>query len=192
MPANTSKGWPYILPADNVADYPVTSQALANFADAAVPYAQAAGQATVTLASGTGTVAVTFPASRFSVAPLVQATKSSGNGATIPVVPYVGSITTTGFTLGCAGGTYAGSVLHNWQAVQMLTSAAPGVLAAVDGTTGRVVTCHTDGCDNGGLPIPLLVPDGSDPDIPTPTDYVCGVCGQPIDDVAEVAGGVTP
>ena len=30
MPANTPNGWPYILPADNVTDYPVTDQAKAN------------------------------------------------------------------------------------------------------------------------------------------------------------------
>ena len=34
MPATTPKGWPYVLPADNIADYPITSQALATKADA--------------------------------------------------------------------------------------------------------------------------------------------------------------
>src|ERR1700759_5004398 len=130
MPANTSKGWPYVLPTDNVADYPVTSQALATMAEAVVPYAQAAGQATPTMTNGTGSVAVTFPASRFSQPPLVQATKQSGNGATIPVALYVSAVTTTGFTLSSAGVTYSGAILSNWWAVQMLTAAAPGLLEA--------------------------------------------------------------
>ena len=43
MPANTSKGWPYVLATDNVADYPTTSQALATMLDASVPYAQQLG-----------------------------------------------------------------------------------------------------------------------------------------------------
>lgn len=44
----------------------------------------------------------------------------------------------------------------------------------------RVLTCHTDGCGNADAPIRLDVPD-------TVTSFVCGVCGQPIDDVADAA-----
>jgi hypothetical protein len=45
-----------------------------------------------------------------------------------------------------------------------------------------LVTCHTDGCDNAGITIPLDPPilDGA----PVVVDVVlCGVCGQTITDV---------
>ena len=36
-------------------------------------------------------------------------------------------------------------------------------------------TCHTPECGNEGAPITLNVPEG--------TPWICGVCGQPIEDV---------
>lgn len=42
----------------------------------------------------------------------------------------------------------------------------------------RVVTCHTEGCENDGVAISLAVPD----DVAA---YVCGPCHAPIDDVVE-------
>jgi hypothetical protein len=43
-------------------------------------------------------------------------------------------------------------------------------------------TCHTEGCENAGVPITLLVPE----DV---SAYQCGACGEPIDDVLPVHGG---
>lgn len=40
------------------------------------------------------------------------------------------------------------------------------------------VTCHTEGCANGGIPISLEY----DPASP-PQAVVCGVCGKPITDI---------
>jgi hypothetical protein len=37
-------------------------------------------------------------------------------------------------------------------------------------------TCHTDGCANADHPITMLVIPGS--------SWICGVCGQPIEDVS--------
>lgn len=49
------------------------------------------------------------------------------------------------------------------------------------------VTCHTDGCENNGIP---LVMDLTYPDFdtgePVRVDIViCGPCGQPITDIVE-------
>lgn len=50
-----------------------------------------------------------------------------------------------------------------------------------------LATCHTEGCDNAGYPIPVILqrlPDGSvDPD----AYYECGVCWQRITDVVEMS-----
>jgi len=42
-----------------------------------------------------------------------------------------------------------------------------------------VATCHTAGCGNADYTAQIYVPAD-----PTPPDVVCGVCGQPIGDVA--------
>ena len=44
----------------------------------------------------------------------------------------------------------------------------------------RVLTCHTDGCENAGVAIPVQMPaDGG---------AACGACGQPITDITDTAG----
>jgi hypothetical protein len=74
------------------------------------------------------TVAVTFPAGRFSVPPLVFVTK---NYASSPKdTPYAISVTTSGFTLGVysgdgSAGTAATSPIF-WEAIQMTATAAAG------------------------------------------------------------------
>jgi hypothetical protein len=45
----------------------------------------------------------------------------------------------------------------------------------------RVVTCHTHGCGNGEIPIPLPVENIEHPSVQ------CGVCGQFITDIKESA-----
>lgn len=42
-------------------------------------------------------------------------------------------------------------------------------------------TCHAEGCGNNGEPIAITVPDVTDPNV------ACGVCGQTITDLGEVA-----
>jgi hypothetical protein len=37
------------------------------------------------------------------------------------------------------------------------------------------VTCHTDGCPNADIAIPVEIPDGA--------VVACGCCGQPITDI---------
>lgn len=129
MPANTPKGFPYVLPADNVADYPATSQGLAVKLDAAVPFAIAAGVATINMNGNTsGTAGIAFPAGLFTVPPIVTVTKAlQGGGKTIP---NVSSITKDGAIaqLVSADGTAygAGAYPVHWIAIQQTPTAAPG------------------------------------------------------------------
>lgn len=104
-----------ILGAVGVDDYP------------GAPFAEAAGQVTVTVANGSisGTQAVSFPAGRFTIAPLVTVT---GAGTTI----FVGSasgVTTSGCTINARhidAGTPGGSPVMTWHAKQMTSTSAAG------------------------------------------------------------------
>lgn len=81
----------------------------------------AAGQVTT---AASGVTAVTFPAGRFTTAPLVFLSSSHAN----PTVPYLsGSATSTGFNVSLytvAGAQVVGTV--RWFAVQMTAVAAAG------------------------------------------------------------------
>ncbi|GAT87960.1 hypothetical protein CVCC1112_2619 [Paenarthrobacter nicotinovorans] len=89
---------------------------------------RAAGRVTVGISnSAHGFVDITFPAGRFSVAPVVMATKQSDSAA--KYVPYVMSVTANG----CRIGLYAGdgtastqSLVVGWTAVQMSANSATG------------------------------------------------------------------
>jgi hypothetical protein len=89
---------------------------------------RAAGRATVTITnSANGFVDVTFPAGRFSLAPVVTATKQSDAAA--KYVPYVMNVTTNGFRLGVYAGdglTTSQAVVVGWTAVQMSATSATG------------------------------------------------------------------
>jgi hypothetical protein len=95
-----------------------------------LPVRVAAGSTTVTLtASGADFTAVTFPASRFTVAPLVFATVSSGAAGTSKFVPRVLAVTTTGANVYVYTGdatSATGSVSVSWLAVQMTATTAAG------------------------------------------------------------------
>jgi hypothetical protein len=58
-----------------------------------------------------------------------------------------------------------------------------------DPVSTNTVTCHTDGCDNNGVPIEMTL-SWTETDIDgqlvqhTVSGVVCGVCGQPITDIA--------
>ena len=100
-----------ILPAADVND--VLNPATANH----IPRAVAAGRATVPGTIG-ATTAVTFPAGRFTSAPVVTATLNSSSGSHNYNAPRVFNVTATGFSLLTSiSTTTAGEI--NWIAVQM-------------------------------------------------------------------------
>jgi hypothetical protein len=128
MPGYTTKGVPYILGADSASTIDDTSLLLANFIEAYMPFRVAAGSGTVTLTSASnGTTAITFPTSRFTIAPLVFCTLQNTNGPT--VTARASSITTSGFTLYVStgnNGTTSATITAAWWAVQMTTTTAAG------------------------------------------------------------------
>ena len=92
-----------------------------------VPFRYAQGTVNVTVSGAGGTASVTFPASRFTVAPMIQVTKSSAAAA--KYVPYYTSVTASGCTVGLyAGDGSSASVTQpvTWTAMQMLSGAAAG------------------------------------------------------------------
>lgn len=91
------------------------------------PYREASGSVTVTSSGVGGTATVTFPASRFSVAPLVQVSKNGGGLA--KYIPYVTGTTSSATTVGIYSGdgtSGSGNVAVAWHAIQMTSSAAAG------------------------------------------------------------------
>jgi hypothetical protein len=97
------------------------------------PFSQAAGTVAASATSGSTSaplfwdtgVTVTFPAGRFSVAPIVTASASL---ATALTWSSIDSVTSTGFTVRAVRvGSYPGSgTTHRWQATQMTSSSASG------------------------------------------------------------------
>lgn len=100
----------------------VTPSTLRNSAN--IPYSMAAGTGT---SSGSGLVTVTFPTSRFSVAPRVTGVQQQQTGGTLGIC-YIEAVTSTNFKFGLY--TLAGGLINsgtiNWMAVQMSSSAASG------------------------------------------------------------------
>ena len=92
------------------------------------PLRMAAGQVAVvsTIAHGTGvTASVTFPAGRFSVAPIVTATPGGSARLSVAVL----AVSTTGCTIridNFSGGTASGITALSWMAVQMTSGSASG------------------------------------------------------------------
>lgn len=83
------------------------------------PYSEAMGRGVATPASGVATV--TFPSGRFSVAPVITVTSTSG------AIPVVVSVSATSFTCRQANSTgsqVAGVI--DWRAAQMTSSTAGG------------------------------------------------------------------
>ncbi len=128
MPGTSTKGYPYILGTDTADTIDDTSLALANKLEAVVPFAMSSGTVNVTLtASTSGTATVTFPAGRFSVAPLVQLTKNSSNAAASLTIPMVTAVSASSMTVALyATATQTVTVAVHWWAVQMTTAAANG------------------------------------------------------------------
>lgn len=95
-----------------------------------LPYAMAAGTVSVTLSGvAVDSAAITFPASRFAVAPIVTVTIANGPSGTSKFVPRVIGATASGASVYVYTGdatTATGSVVVNWTAVQMTDVAAAG------------------------------------------------------------------
>lgn len=128
--SSTSKGYPYIQGTQNASLIDDYALELANKLEAAVPQAVAAGTATITLtATSSATTTISYPTSRFSVAPMIQVTKVSGAGSAIPLVPMVTANSSTGATIGLyhpSGTNVSVAVVVHWVAIQMTTSTANG------------------------------------------------------------------
>jgi hypothetical protein len=104
-------------------------------ANPAVPFAMAAGTATLTVASGANnaSMAITFPAGRFSVAPKLIVSMSNAPGNSQSFIPRSYNETATGATVAIyiapfATNTAPGGFSLNidWVAVQMTAAAAAG------------------------------------------------------------------
>ena len=138
----TSKGWPYIDPELYFRAFPAYTQQLATkldnadvaaainaastaqaAADTAIAAAarMSAGSAAISITSAAGgTVSVTFPAGRFTAAPIVQVSRASAGLA--KYIPYVASVTASGCVLGLYSGdgtTGGGSSSLAWFAYQI-------------------------------------------------------------------------
>jgi hypothetical protein len=91
-----------------------------------VSFAMSAGSGTT---NGSGVLTVTFPASRFTQAPLIVATVSSTSGSLYATTLAHASVTTTGATIFSGNSTNAAvraSVPLNWLALQMTSAASNG------------------------------------------------------------------
>ena len=98
-----------------------------------LPFAMAAGTATITVAAaaaGNGsTGVVTFPAGRFTRAPVVTAQVVTGSGSGWAISHFIWGIHAGGFTFRCTPTVNFGSSVAievHWHAVQMSSSAAAG------------------------------------------------------------------
>ena len=129
MTASTTKGWPYVLPADAIADYPVTSQAIATKADASIPFALAAGAVTCNFPNATQStpVTVTLPVGRFTVAPAIFFGTQSAlfAGMYFPRLSGPNSAASFQVVLNAAA-AQSGTQSVTWLAVQMGAGAMPG------------------------------------------------------------------
>jgi hypothetical protein len=113
----------------NVATYPNQLVNVVSGVSRPIAYAVSSGSVTIGAPAALNTlatVAVTFPASRFTQAPLVQITTVTSN--TNPRAVKADAITTAGFTAGqwqLAGGTFQSTSAH-WSAVQITSAASAG------------------------------------------------------------------
>ena len=87
-----------------------------------IPFRTAAGSV-----SASGGVTVTFPAGRFTVAPLVYASPNAV-GANAFAQPITGNVTTSSFTIENLASNTGGviSFVTHWKAIQMTSGAASG------------------------------------------------------------------
>lgn len=117
MTGTTAKGFPYVQPADAVADYPTVSQDLAQKIDDSVPTGRASGRTTT--AAG-GSVAVTFPVGRFTATPSITLGLAPSALPSVMWQAYATGATANGFTLrGHTSSALGGAAMDvSWQAEQ--------------------------------------------------------------------------
>jgi len=124
-------------------------------------------------------MAVTFAAGRFTQTPIVTtAAVGAGYGASGHAGASTTGVTIRGYNPQGSGWT----ISVDWHAIQALAGSGPGGLTIEPmAAAAYVVTCHTEGCENAGVPMPVAW----DADIDGPeVRAVCGVCGEPITDTA--------
>ena len=122
-------GIPYPDGTERVRDGDNAMGAIANYLDAlataGIPYRMAAGRVTINVsASATGFTAVTFPAGRFTQAPIVTLVHNTAN-----YTPAYFGTTTSGFNAYARhvdNASATATVTGDWTATQMLAGAAPG------------------------------------------------------------------
>lgn len=186
--------WPYPTAASTV-DVPRDVKALADAVDATVkghydtwspwgaavakvPYAVHCNKVAVVDhgANGATSAAHTFPGGRFTQVPVIVCSAYASGSRLNATVSMAAAPTVNGMTIYTINlqGVTATLCSVAWWAVQMTAGAAPGVLSGPE--PNIVATCHTAGCDNEELAVPLVVPPDLD-------GVYCGVCGQPIEDV---------
>lgn len=128
--ATTTKGFSYILGSDSASSIDDISLALANTLDANIPFRMSAGQGSITLATAaSGSVAVTFPTSRFTVAPLVICSLSNAPSGSQKLSARAINASTTGATLWVYTGDQTNvscTVTVAWWAIQFTTTTANG------------------------------------------------------------------
>ena len=89
---------------------------------AALPFSMAAGTVTLSFSGAPASASVTFPAGRFTHAPIVTATLGV---ASLGISLSATSVTATGCTIG-GSSSYTGSVPVQWVAVQMTPTSGTG------------------------------------------------------------------
>lgn len=118
MSDETTRGFPYPEPSDAVADLAAIVQALAQEVNDNVPRS-CSGEATRNYSTGTESVAITFPAGRFTTPPRVFTTVTNGNpsGTSGFVAVWAINITTSGADLQFRRSS-AASITASWHAVE--------------------------------------------------------------------------
>ena len=109
-----------VLVGSGVAE--VVSSTGSGSSGAALPFSMAAGTVTLSFSGAPASASVTFPASRFTHAPVVTATLGV---ASLGISLSATSVTATGCTIG-GSSAYTGSVPVQWVAVQMTSASGTG------------------------------------------------------------------
>jgi len=137
-----------------------------------VPFAMAAGKAAIADRNPDtgGSVVVTYPAGRFTQAPVITTGAATTNG--YATSGSDGSTSLTSFVAKAynPGATAATGLVVHWVATQMTSASGPGRAepsTVDDNTPTHTVVCDTDGCGNSGIAI----------DVPVPSDALAVICG---------------
>lgn len=204
MGATTFYGWPYPDPGSDV-DIPRDIQALADKLETmkdgltvpngpivgGAPFSTTIGGTSrpVPFAMQTNKVAVadhgsggatnqvhTLLAGRFTQVPVIVCSAYCAGSRLNATVNSTPAPTVSGMTISTINlqTNTATLCFVAWWAIQMTSGVSPGLLEG-QSTVTHNLTCHTAGCENAEIPIPM---DMSAADI-----AYCGVCGQPIEDI---------